>query len=331
MNKTMNKIRHYLPIFSIISVSFLVYFNALRGGFVWDDMVLIVDNEGITKLGYFWKDFARDFFDTTEDTPEFKYGYYRPIISLSYMVDYTLWGLKPWGFHLSNIIFHTICCVLVYFIGNSLFNNHCTSIVASLLFASHPIHTESVTWISGRTDVVAGIFFLSAFYLYQKVMHPFLYKKEICRDDPFKSFTVTQTSSRLIADSLSSGEVFKGIFKSRKIFYVCSVILFAIAMLCKEMVATLPFILIAYTCYFVGLRDIRRFTVSLLLSAPYFFVLLLYGVTRFVILGIHTVVNPGGEEMKGLYPNPNESEECQKLGRIIIFSKALRKAEHETL
>lgn len=298
----MNRIRHYLPLFSIISISFLVYFNALRSGFVWDDMVLVVDNEGITKLGYFWKDFARDFFDTAEDTPEFKYGYYRPIISLSYMVDYALWGLKPWGFHLSNIIFHIICCVLVYFIGNSLFKNHDTSLVASLLFASHPIHTESVTWISGRTDVVAGIFFLSAFSLYQKTIHPFLRDKETDRDTLLKRFPATHTSSRVIAGSLSSREVFIEIFKSRKIFYVCSIIVFAIAMLCKEMVATLPFLLIAYTLYFTGLRNIRRVTVSLVLSAPYFFVLLLYGVTRFVVLGIHTVVNPGGEEVKGIYP-----------------------------
>ena len=73
-------------------------------------------------------------------------------------------------------------------------------------------------------------------------------------------------------------------------------------MLCKEMVATLPFLLIAYTHYFSGLRNGRQFKISLLLSTPYFFVILLYGIIRFTILGIHTVVNPGGEEMKGFYP-----------------------------
>src|SRR3972149_10470003 len=109
----MTKIRNYFPILCIISISFLVYLNTFNNGFVWDDMVLIVDNEGLGKWAGFWKNFTRDFFDTTDDTIEFKYGYYRPIISLSYMIDHTLWGIIPWGFHLSNIIFHTISCILV--------------------------------------------------------------------------------------------------------------------------------------------------------------------------------------------------------------------------
>src|SRR3989338_394361 len=278
----MNKIRYYFPVLLIIFISFLVYLNALRNGFVWDDMVLIADNEGINKWGCFWENFVRDFFDTTDDTIEFKYGYYRPIISFSYMIDYAVWGLKPWGFHLSNIIFHTVSCILVYSIFNSLFNNHTISIITSLLFACHPIHTESVTWISGRTDIIAAMFFLSAFYLYQKAIHSLPINEKNC--------------------SLNSPEVLKLFLKHGKIFYVCSIILFALAMLCKEMVATLPFLLIAYTHYFAGLRNRGQFKISLLLSTPYFFVILLYGVIRFIILGIHTVVNPGGEEMRGFYP-----------------------------
>jgi len=278
----MNRIRYYYPVLLIIFISFLVYLNALRNGFVWDDMVLIADNEGINKWGGFWENFVRDFFDTTDDTIEFKYGYYRPIISLSYMIDYTLWGLKPWGFHLSNIIFHIISCVLVYLIFNSLFNNRSISLITSLLFACHPIHTESVTWISGRTDIIAGMFFLSAFYLYQKAIHPPLPGER--------------------NSSLCNREVLKLFFKQSKIFYVCSIILFALAMLCKEMVATLPFLIIAHTHYFAGLKNWRQWKTSLPLSIPYFFVILLYGIIRFTILGIHTVDNPGGEEMKGFYP-----------------------------
>src|SRR3989339_821412 len=278
----MNRIRYYYPVLLIIFISFLVYLNALRNGFVWDDMVLIADNEGINKWGCFWENFVRDFFDTTDDTIEFKYGYYRPIISFSYMIDYAVWGLKPWGFHLSNIIFHTVSCILVYSIFNSLFNNHTISIITSLLFACHPIHTESVTWISGRTDIIAAMFFLSAFYLYQKAIHSLPINEKNC--------------------SLNSPEVLKLFLKHGKIFYVCSIILFALAMLCKEMVATLPFLIIAYTHFFVGLRSGRQCKISLLLSTPYFFVILLYGIIRFVILGIHTVDNPGGEEMKGFYP-----------------------------
>lgn len=278
----MNKIRYYSPVLLIIFISFLVYLNALRNGFVWDDMVLIADNEGIKKWDSFLENFVRDFFDTTDDTIEFKYGYYRPIISLSYMIDYALWGLKPMGFHLSNIIFHTMSCILVYLIFNSLFNNRSISIITSLLFACHPIHTESVTWISGRTDIIAGMFFLAAFYLYQKAIH-----------SPLSSEGNV---------SLRNRKRVKLFFTQSKIFYTGSIILFALAMLCKEMVATLPFLIIAYTHYFVGSRNWRQWKISLPLSIPYFFVILLYCIIRFVILGIHTVDIPGGEEMKGFYP-----------------------------
>ena len=79
------------------------------------------------KMGFLPGKFCKGFFDTTDDTIEFKYGYYRPIISLSYMIDYAVWGLEPGGFHLSNIIFHTTSCILVYLMFNSLFNNRALS------------------------------------------------------------------------------------------------------------------------------------------------------------------------------------------------------------
>lgn len=302
----MSKIRNYFPILSIISISLFVYLNALENGFVWDDMVLIVDNEGIKKWSYLWKNFASDFFDTTEDLIEFKYGYYRPIISLSYMVDYAIWGLKPGGFHFSNIIFHSISSILVFLILNSIFKNRCTAFLASLLFACHPIHTESVTWISGRTDVVAGMFFLSAFYLYQKAIKPpsvlrFVEKKWQTGNMP----DITSRSHNTPPCEEGGGgglEMFRWFSKQGKIFYVCSVTLFAIAMLCKEMVATLPLLIIAYTYYFPDWKHKKRFKISLLLSIPYFLVLIFYSVIRFVVLKISTIVNPGGEEMRGLYP-----------------------------
>ncbi len=300
----MSKVRYYSPILLIISISFLVYLNSLRNDFVWDDMVLIVDNEGITKWGCFWESFIRDFFDTADDTIEFKYGYYRPVISLSYMIDYALWGLKPWGFHFSNIIFHTVSCILVYFIGNSLFNNRFASLVASLLFACHPIHTESVTWVSGRTDVIAGMFFLSAFYFYQKAMQHSLQREE--------KWMIDDCSRTVIAPQLSfsfkEGEkedcrkILGQFFKQGATFYACSIILFAIAILCKEMVATLPILLIAYTLYFAGWGNIKNLKISLFLGIPYLLVLLIYGIARFLVLKISTVINPGGEEITRFYP-----------------------------
>ena len=185
----------------------------------------------LTNGGYFWENFVRDFFDTTDDTIEFKYGYYRPIISLSYMIDYAVWGLKPWGFHLSNIIFHTVSCILVYLIFNSLFNNRSISIITSLLFACHPIHTESVTWISGRTDIIAEC--LCPLLLIPKALNPLI---------------PNETNS-----SLSNREILKLFFKQRKFLYLLYY-LFAIAMFVKKCSNAFIFAT-CYTNYFSGLRN----------------------------------------------------------------------------
>jgi Tfp pilus assembly protein PilF len=291
------KTPNYSIILSIISVSLLVYLNALKNGFVWDDMVLIVDNEGIKHWSCLWKNFTSDFFDTTEDIIDFKYGYYRPIITLSYIIDYAIWGLKPWGFHLSNIIFHIIGCILVFFSLSVIFNKRGTAFIASLLFACHPIHTESVTWISGRTDVIAGLFFLSAFYLYQKAFYVPIHTIGAGRTNGFCERAEGESA---IPSALPVKN--KLLSKQSKIVYPASVILFAIAMFCKEMVATLPFLIIAYTLYFSEWKGLKRWKMSLILSSPYFLVLAFYGIIRFVILKISTVNNPGGEAMKGVYP-----------------------------
>jgi hypothetical protein len=91
--------------------------------------------------------------------------YYRPLIGLSFLADTLLHGLSPFWMHLENILLHLINAVLVFFIVYHLLpeNNRNTSLAplfASFLFALHPLNTESVNWISGRTDVLATMFLL---------------------------------------------------------------------------------------------------------------------------------------------------------------------------
>jgi tetratricopeptide (TPR) repeat protein len=96
-------------------------------------------------------------------------GYYRPLIGLGYYLDKSLWGLNIRSMHLDNIIMHLINVILVYFLtlvacrddGEKKFNR-LLPLISALLFALHPIATESVNWISGRTDPMAANFVLSA-------------------------------------------------------------------------------------------------------------------------------------------------------------------------
>jgi len=156
--------QHAVCLCLIVVISFGVYANSLNGEFIWDDKELIADNVYIKNWDYLSTNLTRDFFYRSQDKG--KVGYYRPIITLSYMINYALFGLKPLGYHLTNVFIHTLTALVIYSLTFSLSGSLICSLLASLLFAVHPIHTESVSWISGRTDVIAGFFFFLAFMLY---------------------------------------------------------------------------------------------------------------------------------------------------------------------
>ncbi|HIJ96389.1 MAG TPA: hypothetical protein HPP94_11755 [Desulfuromonadales bacterium] len=100
-------------------------------------------------------------------------SYYRPILLLSFMMDKFIWGLEESFMHLENILFHLANTLLVYAIARRAFNFFTTTSAiapfgAALFFAIHPLNTEAVNWISGRTDLLAGFFLLLAMYLMLK-------------------------------------------------------------------------------------------------------------------------------------------------------------------
>ncbi|GAM11520.1 transmembrane and TPR repeat-containing protein 3 [Geobacter sp. OR-1] len=93
-------------------------------------------------------------------------GYYRPLLVLSFLFDKYVWGLELSFMHLGNILVHLCNAILVYFIthkASTLIGRQATyfPLTAAILFAVHPIGTESVCWISGRTDLLAGVFSLA--------------------------------------------------------------------------------------------------------------------------------------------------------------------------
>lgn len=100
-------------------------------------------------------------------------SYYRPILLLSFMMDKFVWGLEESFMHLENIVFHLANTLLVYAIARRA-TNYLTKptpvapFVAAVFFAIHPLNTEAVNWISGRTDLLAGFFLLLAMYLILK-------------------------------------------------------------------------------------------------------------------------------------------------------------------
>jgi tetratricopeptide (TPR) repeat protein len=137
---------------------FTVYLPSLKNGFVWDDTSLIEQNPMI-----------RDFENlpeilTSEDTlPHTSTGFYRPVPYMSYMIDYRLWGLNPSGFHLTNVLLHVLTAVLFFHVTLAILKDNLTALVASALFALHPVQIETVNFLSGgRNTLLCATFMLGA-------------------------------------------------------------------------------------------------------------------------------------------------------------------------
>ena len=155
--------RVVLLAFAIASVAGALYIGALRNPFVYDDYRLIVENPSILNIqdlrGILYQDMTR------------------PLVNLSYAADVIVWGREPFGFHLTSILLHMfnvgLVLVLTWHIaedrrkqgGQRLPATSSTVVATSVavLFAAHPLMTQAVGYISGRSEVLYSAFFLLAF------------------------------------------------------------------------------------------------------------------------------------------------------------------------
>jgi len=206
----------------ILLVTFLVYLPATRNGFVdWDDSFYVVNNEHIRSL---------DMKSLQWMLTSFYASNWHPLTWLSHAVDNALWGLDPSKHHLTSILFHALNTMLVFFLVSELVlrarrntiyarkletsypSPFLVGLVAALLFGLHPIHVESVAWVSERKDLLCAFFVLSALISYLR-------------------FT-----------SLSSDT-------KRTIGYFITMMLFVLALMSKPMAVTFPVILLLLDVY----------------------------------------------------------------------------------
>ena len=173
----MNKFIPFFCYITIIIVTYAVFQNSLSNDFVFDDESVIIGNASIQNLSSIPK-----FFTADEGFHKVIDRYYRPIVSSTYALDYSIWGLDPYGFHLTNVIIHIISCLLLFKIFRVLFwrykYRNLISLLSTLIFAVHPIHTEAVSWVSGRTDSLVTLFFFGSFLFYLEFTKEQEYHKE---------------------------------------------------------------------------------------------------------------------------------------------------------
>lgn len=203
MNKIiLEKIKyHAVPLIVLAIISFIVYAGSLNHSFLlnWDDDLYVVHNDAVQgmSLGHMREAFTR-----------FYGGNFAPLQIISYMIDHSLWGLRPGCFVFTNVLIHCMNGILFYFLLFRMTQRRAVGFLAAFIFLFHPVQVESVAWISQRKNLLAMFFFLAAFYFYI-------------------SFRTDE--------------------KHRpRLFYILSVSAFILALLSKSVAIILPLVLVLY-------------------------------------------------------------------------------------
>lgn len=149
----------YLMSFLLITATLTVYWQLGNHGFInYDDPEYVYENPyvrmGLTRIGLTWA------FTT------FHSANWHPITWLSHMADVQLFGLDPWGHHITSLILHTSNAVLLFLLLCRVTGFPWRSMVVAALFALHPLHVESVAWVAERKDLLSTLFWLLTLYFY---------------------------------------------------------------------------------------------------------------------------------------------------------------------
>jgi hypothetical protein len=131
-----------------MAMALLVYVNALHNPFVYDDFHTVITNTSIGSLSNLR---AIVLHDIT-----------RPLVNFSYAVDRTTWGSTPFGFHVTNVLLHALNVGLLIVFMRKAAVRRGAAFAAGALFAVHPMMTEAVGYVSGRSEVLSTTFFLTA-------------------------------------------------------------------------------------------------------------------------------------------------------------------------
>ena len=157
----------------ILGLTFLTFVNCLGNGFVYDDHTQILQNEFIQSLSNAPKAMVTEVWywrieqDKSPDKPnKVTTPYYRPAFTLYLMAGWKLFGRWAPGWHLANILMHLVVVYFAFAIMFKVTGDQKIAVIGALLFAVHPLKSESVAWISGLSDLLLAMFLLPSFYFY---------------------------------------------------------------------------------------------------------------------------------------------------------------------
>jgi tetratricopeptide (TPR) repeat protein len=245
-----SKIFIIAPAFLVALVTFLLFLPALQNDIVnWDDHLYVWQNLNIRSLDMAFVKWVLTSLVASN---------WHPVTMLSHAIDYRLFGLEPWGHHLTSLVIHALNTLLLYVLvytlylrsaarsdeqgGRTLYAVIC-AITASLLFGLHPIHVESVVWISERKDLLCALFYLSSVIFY-----------------------------------LKSAEKDGG----WKVFYALSILSFLLALLSKPMAVSLPLVLLIIDYFPLHRLNRRNCIGAAIEKGPYFILAFAFSILTFL-------------------------------------------------
>jgi tetratricopeptide (TPR) repeat protein len=219
----------------LMLVTIALYWPATSHDFVnYDDNLVVTSNvhvqNGLTLENLKWA-----FFNPVNSI-------WHPLTVMSHMLDSQLFGLKPWGHHLMNVLFHALNAALVFGLLRQLSGAVWRSLLVAALFAVHPLHVESVAWVAERKDVLSGFFGLLSLIFYVRYAQ---------RRSRVESRESNARSSNLALD-----------FRHWALDYCLALFFFALGLMSKPMLVTWPFVMLLLDYW-----PLRRFELSTLNSS----------------------------------------------------------------
>ena len=166
-------LRHFAPLLAgpwplaiLLLLAILPYAGILRNDFayMYDDKAQILDNPYVHGFGH-----LREVLTTSVWSyagAQALNSYYRPVMTLGFLICYWVFGPSAWGFHLVSLLLHAAVVLMLFLFAARLFRDRGAAFATAALFALHPIHTEPVAWISAVTDLEVTFFFLLTFTCY---------------------------------------------------------------------------------------------------------------------------------------------------------------------
>jgi len=231
----------YLFIGLLIIIGICVYANTFQGDFVWDDQHLIVNNVFVKD----WSNLGKVF---TTNFHHFDFGssnFYRPLVAVSLMTNYSLGKLNVFGYHLVNLLFHLANAFLIWWLVKIILKDDekegerydLIAGLCALVFLIHPLQVNAISYIAGRPTLMGGFFALASLAFFIK------YQKT-----------------------------------TRISYYVLTIIMFLLGLISKETAVLIPFSFLAYHLIFCK-RDRKSFLIYILLVI----IIIIYTVSRHTI------------------------------------------------